>query len=185
VITPNEFKSGVLIKFKDGIYQVLSYSRSRTAQRRARVLAKLRNIETGAQFEESFESEAKFEDVEMERKKAQFLYHDDLGYHFMDTTSFEQFVLTDEQLGGSALYLSDGLEIDVSYVEGKPVSVEPPMFIALEVAETEPNFRGDTATGGGKPAKLTTGLVVTVPFFVKTGDKVKIDTRTNTYVERA
>lgn len=185
MITPNEFKSGVLIKYKDGIYQVLSYSRSRTAQRRARVLARLRNIETGIQFEESFESEAKFEDVMLERKKAQFLYHDDLGYHFMDTTSFEQFVLSDEQLGGSAFYLSDGLEIDVSYVEGKPVSVEPPMFIALEVAETEPNFRGDTATGGGKPAKLATGLVVTVPFFVKTGDKVKIDTRTNTYVERA
>ncbi len=185
MITPNEFKSGVLIKFRDGIYQVLSYSRSRTAQRRARVLAKLRNIKTGVQIEESFESEAKFEDVEMERRKAQFLYHDDVGYHFMDTSSYEQFALSQEQLGDSALYLSDGLEIDVSYLEGQPVSVEPPMFIVLEVAETEPNFRGDTATGGGKPATLTSGLVVSVPFFVKTGDKVKIDTRTNTYVERA
>jgi len=185
LITPNEFKSGVLIKFKDGIYQVLSYSRSRTAQRRARVLAKLRNIKTGVQIEESFESEAKFEEVEMERKQAQFLYHDDLGYHFMDTATYEQFALSPEQLGDSALYLSDGLEIDVSYLEGRPVSIEPPMFIVLEVADTEPNFRGDTATGGGKPAKLTTGLVVTVPFFVKTGDKVKVDTRTNTYVERA
>jgi elongation factor P len=185
MITPNEFKSGVLIKFKDGIYQVLSYSRSRTAQRRARVLAKLRNIKTGVQIEESFESEAKFEEVEMERKKAQYLFHDHVGYHFMDTSSYEQFALTEEQLGDSALYLSDGLEIDVSYMEGKPVSVEPPMFIVLEVMETEPNFRGDTATGGGKPAKLNTGLTVSVPFFVKTGDKVKIDTRTNTYVERA
>jgi elongation factor P len=185
MITPNEFKSGVLIKHKDGIYQVLSYSRSRTAQRRARVLAKLRNVKTGVQIEESFESEAKFEDVEMERKKAQFLYHDHMGYHFMDTSSYEQFALSEEQLGDSALYLSDGLEIDVSYMEGLPVSVEPPMFIVLEVVETEPNFRGDTATGGGKPAKLTTGLVVNVPFFVKTGDKVRVDTRTNTYVERA
>jgi len=185
LITPNEFKSGKLIKFKDGIYQVLSYSRSRTAQRRARVVAKMRNVKTGVQIEESFESEAKFEEVEMERKKAQFLFHDHVGYHFMDTASYEQFALTEEQLGDSALYLSDGLEIDVSYMEGLPVSVEPPMFIVLEVAETEPNFRGDTATGGGKPAKLSTGLVVSVPFFVKTGDKVKIDTRTNTYVERA
>jgi elongation factor P len=185
MITPNEFKSGVLIKFKDGIYQVLSYSRSRTAQRRARVLAKLRNIRTGVQIEESFESEAKFEEVEMERKKAQFLYHDHVGYHFMDTSSYEQFALTEEQLGDSALYLSDGLEIDVSYLEGQPVSVEPPMFIVLDVVETEPNFRGDTATGGGKPARLSTGLTVSVPFFVKTGDKVKVDTRTNTYVERA
>jgi len=185
LITPNEFKSGVLIKFKDGIYQVLSYSRSRTAQRRARVVAKLRNVKTGVQIEESFESEAKFDEVEMERRKAQFHYHDHIGYHFMDNTSYEQFALSEEQLGDSALYLSDGLEIDVSYMDGLPVSVQPPMFIALEVVETEPNFRGDTATGGGKPAKLTTGLVVNVPFFVKTGDKVKIDTRTNTYVERA
>jgi elongation factor P len=185
LITPNEFKSGVLIKFKDGIYQVLSYSRSRTAQRRARVVAKMRNIKTGVQIEESFESEAKFEEVEMERKKAQYLFHDHVGYHFMDTSSYEQFALSEEQLGDSALYLSDGLEIDVSYMEGVPVSVEPPMFVVLEIVETEPNFRGDTATGGGKPAKLTTGLVVNVPFFVKTGDKVKIDTRTNTYVERA
>jgi len=185
LITPNEFKSGVLIKYKDGIYQVLSYSRSRTAQRRARVVAKLRNVKTGVQIEESFESEAKFDEVEQERKKAQFLYHDHVGYHFMDTSTYEQFALTEEQLGDSALYLSDGLEIDVSYMEGQPVSVEPPMFIILEVAETEPNFRGDTATGGGKPARLATGLVVTVPFFVKLGDKVKVDTRTNTYVERA
>jgi elongation factor P len=185
LITPNEFKSGVLIKYKDGIYQVLSYSRSRTAQRRARVVAKLRNVKTGVQIEESFESEAKFDEVERERKKAQFLYHDHMGYHFMDTSTYEQFTLSEDQLGDSALYLSDGLEIDVSYMEGLPVTVEPPMFIVLEVAETEPNFRGDTATGGGKPAKLTTGLTVNVPFFVKTGDKVKIDTRTNTYVERA
>jgi len=185
MITPNEFKSGVLIKYKDGIYQVLSYSRSRTAQRRARVLAKLRNVKTGVQIEESFESEARFEEVEMERKRAQFLYHDDIGYHFMDTVSYEQFALTEEQLGHGALYLSDGLEIDVAYLEGRPVNVEPPMFIVLEVTETEPNFRGDTATGGGKPAKLATGLVVNVPFFVKRGDKVRVDTRTNTYVERA
>jgi elongation factor P len=185
MITPNEFKSGVLIKYKDGIYQVLSYSRSRTAQRRARVVARLRNVKTGVLIEESFESESKFDEVEMERKKAQYLYHDDVGFHFMDMASYEQFALSSDQLGDSALYLSDGLEIDVAYMEGRPVSVEPPMFIVLEVAETEPNFRGDTATGGGKPAKLATGLVVDVPFFVKNGDKVRVDTRTNTYVERA
>jgi elongation factor P len=185
MITPNEFTSGVLIKFKDGIYQILSHSRSRTAQRRARVVAKLRNVRTGVLIEESFESEAKFEEVEQERRKSQYQYHDDMGYHFMDMENYEQFALTKEQLGDTALYLSDGLEIDVAYLEGRPVTIEPPMFIVLEVKETEPNFRGDTATGGGKPARLATGLVVSVPFFVKIGDKVKIDTRTNNYVERA
>ncbi len=185
MITPNEFKTGVLIKFRDGIYQVLSYSRSRTAQRRARVLAKLRNIMTGAQIEESFESETKLEEVEMEKRKSQYMYADDMGYHFMDMNSYEQFALAKDALGDTVYYLTNGLEVDVDYLEGSPVSIEPPMFIVLEVAETDPNFRGDTATGGGKPATLTTGLVVNVPFFVKVGDRVRVDTRTNQYVERA
>jgi len=185
MITPNEFKTGVLIKFRDGVYQVLSYSRSRTAQRRARVVAKLRNIKTGAQLEESFESETKLEEVEMERRKAQYMYADDMGFHFMDARSYEQFALSREALGDNVYYLTNGQEVDVDYLEGSPVSVEPPIFIVLEVTETNPNYRGDTATGGGKPAKLSTGLTVDVPFFVKVGDRVKVDTRTNSYVERA
>lgn len=185
MITPNDFKSGMLIKYRDGIYVVLSHSRSRTAQRRARVVAKIRNIKTGATVEESFESEVKLEEVEMERRKSQYLYADDTGCHFMDVENYEQFVLSRESLGDNVYYLTDGVEIEVSYIEGLPVSVLPPMFVALEVTETEPNFRGDTATGGGKPATLSTGLVVTVPFFVKVGDRVRVDTRTNTYVERA
>jgi elongation factor P len=174
-----------MIKYRDGIYVVLSYSRSRTAQRRARVLAKIRNIKTGATVEESFESEVKLEEVEMERRKSQYLYADDTGCHFMDLESYDQFVLSRDSLGDNIYYLTDGVEIEVSYVEGRPVNIVPPMFVVLEVAETEPNFKGDTATGGGKPATLTTGLVVTVPFFVKVGDRVRVDTRTNTYVERA
>jgi len=185
VITPNEFKTGVLIRFRDGIYQVLSYSRSRTAQRRARVVAKLRNIMTGVQVEESFESETKLEEVEMERRKAQYMYSDDTGYHFMDSASYEQFTLGKDALGDNVYYVTENTEVDVDYLEGKPVSVESPMFVVLEVTETDPDYRGDTATGGGKPAKLSTGLVVNVPFFVKLGDRVKIDTRTNSYVERA
>ncbi len=185
MITPNEFKTGVLIRYRDGIYQVLSYSRSRTAQRRARVLTKLRNIKTGSLIEESFESETKLEQVEMEKRKAQFMYHDDSGYHFMDSSSFEQFALDSEAIGDNVYYLTDGLEVDVNYLEGRPLTVEPPIFVVLEVVETNPDFRGDTATGGGKPARLSTGLTVDVPFFIKTGDRVRVDTRTNTYVERA
>ena len=185
MITPNEFKTGVLIRFRDGIYQVLSYSRSRTAQRRARVVAKLRNIMTGVQVEESFESETKLDEVEMERRKAQYMYSDDMGYHFMDSASYEQFTLSKDALGDNVYYVTENTEVDVDYLEGKPVSVESPMFVVLEVTETDPDYRGDTATGGGKPAKLSTGLVVNVPFFVKLGDRVKVDTRTNSYVERA
>lgn len=185
MVTPNEFRSGMLVKYQDEIFQVLSYSRSRTAQRRARVLAKIRNVKTGAIREESFESEIKLDEIEIERHKGQYMYADDIGYHFMDTQSYDQITLAKDALGDVALYLTDGMELDIGYIEGQPTVVEPPMFVVLEVVETEPNFRGDTATGGGKPAKLATGLVVNVPFFVKTGDKVRIDTRTNTYVERA
>jgi len=185
LITPNEFRSGVLIRYNGEVFQVLSYSRSRTAQRRARVVAKIRNIKTGSTVEESFESELKLEDVQMEKRKGQYLYADDLGCHFMDMGTYDQFVIPRDAMGDAVYYLTDGCEVDVEYLEDRPIGIEAPMFVVLPVAETEPNFRGDTATGGGKPARLSTGLVVDVPFFVKNGDKVKVDTRTNTYVERA
>lgn len=185
MITPNDFKSGTLIKYKDGIYEVLSYQRQRTAQRRARVVAKLRNIRTGSQLEESFESEVKLEEAEYERRRSQYMYADDVGFHFMDLSTYEQFALDRDAVGDKKYYLSDNCEADVVYIEGRPTTFEPPMFVVLEVADTEPNFKGDTASGGGKPATLSTGLVVTVPFFVRLGDKVRVDTRTNGYVERA
>lgn len=185
MITPNEFRTGTLIKWKDGVYEVLSYQRTRTAQRRARVLARIRNIETGAQIDESFESEVKLEPAEMERRRSQYMYADDLGFHFMDLSTYDQFALGANVIGDRKYYLTEGLEIEVVYVEGKPVTVEPPMFMVMEIAETAPDFRGDTATGGGKPATTTTGLTLTVPFFLKVGDKVRVDTRDNSYVERA
>lgn len=185
MITPNEFRPGSMIKWKDAIFEVISYSRSRTAQRRARVLAKIRNISTGAQHEESFESEVKLEEAEVVRRKSQFMYADDMGFHFMDMENYEQFALPADAVGDKKLYLTEGVEIDIVYVEGRPSAIQPPIFMVIEVTETEPNFKGDTATGGGKPATLSTGLVVTVPFFVKVGDKIKVDTRENSYVERA
>ncbi|MGQ9707388.1 MAG: elongation factor P [bacterium] len=185
MVTPNDFYAGLLIKYNNEIYEVISYSRTRTAQRRARVLARIRNIRTGAIVEESFESEIKLETVEIERRKGQFLYADDLGYHFMDLESYDQFAIKRELLGEKVFYITEGLEVAVGYIEGVPMVIEPPMFVTLEVVETEPNYRGDTATGGGKPARLSTGLIVDVPFFIKPGDRVKVDTRTNTYVERA
>jgi len=184
MITPNDFRTGTLIKWKDGVYEVLSCSRMRTAQRRARVLARIRNVETGAQVEESFESEVKIEEAAFERRLSQFMYADDLGYHFMDMETYDQFALSTKTIGDKAVYLVDHLELDVVYIEGRPANIQLPMFLEMEVTETEPDFRGDTATGSGKPATLSTGLVVTVPFFVKTGDRVKVDTRSKSYVER-
>ncbi len=184
MVTPNDFRTGLLIKYHDEIYEVMSYSRTRTAQRRARVLTRLRNLRTGAIIEESFESEIKLETVEMEQHRGQFLYEDQTGFHFMDLENYEQFVLPKEALGEKVYYLTEGLEVEIGYIEDVPLLITPPMFIVLEVVETEPDYRGDTATGGGKPARLSTGLVVDVPFFIRVGDRVKIDTRTNTYVAR-
>jgi elongation factor P len=113
------------------------------------------------------------------------MYADYSGFHFMDLEHYDQFVLSPELIGDKKMYLTENLEIDVVYVEGKPTDIELPMFLPIEVVETDPDYRGDTATGSGKRARLKTGMVLNVPFFVKIGDKVKVDTRTNTYVERA
>jgi len=185
MITPNDFKNGTLIKYKGEVWSVLSYIRARTAQRRARVLTKIRNIKTGALLEESFESETKLEEAEREQRKSQYMYRDDMGYHFMDLDHYDQLTLAEDLIGDAKYYLTENLEIDMVYVEGRPAGVHLPMFVTVEIAETEPNYRGDTATGGGKRAVVSTGLAITVPFFIKVGDKVKVDTRTNTYVERA
>ncbi len=184
MITPNDFRAGTLIKYKGEVYEVLSYSRMRTAQRRARVVAKIRNIRTRTLIEESFESEERLEQAEVERRKSQYMYADDMGFHFMDMETYDQFALSRETVGDKKFYLVENIETSILYVEGKPTNIEPPMFLKIEVVETEPDYKGDTASGGGKPARLSTGLKVTVPFFVKVGDKVRIDTRTNTYVER-
>ncbi len=185
MITPNEFRNGSLIRYNGEVYVVLSYSRTRTAQRRARVLARIKNVRTGAVIEESFESEMKLEEAEREERKCQYMYRDELGYHFMDLQTYDQFTLSPEIVSERSLLLTENEEVTIIYVDGQPVDVQPPMFVTLEVVDTPPEYRGDTATGGGKPAKLSTGLVVDVPFFIKVGDKIKVDTRTNTYVERA
>ncbi|MFO7676197.1 MAG: elongation factor P [bacterium] len=185
MITPNEFRAGSLIRYRDGIYEVLSYQRSRTAQRRARVQARIRNIDTGAQIDESFESELKLEEADLERRKSQFMYADDVGYHFMDLVTYDQFALPVDVIGDKKYYLTDNCEVEVVYIDGAPRTFQVPIFVVLEITETVPDYKGDTASGGGKPATTATGLVVTVPFFVKVGDRIKVDTRENSYVERA
>jgi elongation factor P len=184
MITPNDFKSGQLIKYKDSIWEIVSYQRIRTAQRRASVRAKIRDIFTGAVLEENFDSWTTFEQPDVERRRSQFLYHSDNEYHFMDLESYDQFVVTGDVLGDRRFYLTDNLDLSVLYLDGKPLTVEVPTFVELKVTETSPDYAGDTATGGGKRATLVTGLKVNVPFFVAEGETVRIDTRDNSYVER-
>jgi elongation factor P len=184
MITPNDFKSGYLIKYKDSIWEVLSYQRIKNAQRRAFVRVKLRNLFTGAALEENFDSWTNFEQPDIERRRSQYSYHDGDDYHFMDLETYDQFSFSAETLGDRRYYLTENLELFIISLDGKPVTVEVPTFVDLKVTETGPDYTGDTATGGGKPATLETGLKVNVPFFITQGETVRIDTRENSYVER-
>jgi elongation factor P len=184
MITPNDFRTGLLVRFKNDIYEIVEYQRVKIAQRRAFVRTKFKNLMTGRTIEESLSSDEKFEDLQVERKKCQYSYNDGDYYHFMETEHYEQLQLPKDILGDKVMYLTENLMVEVLYIDGHPLTLDIPTFVVLTIVETEPDYKGDTATGGGKPAKLETGLVVSVPFFVAVGNKIRIDTRTNTYVER-
>ncbi len=184
MITPNDFRTGLLVRYRDDIWEIVEYQRVKIAQRRAFVRTKFRHLLTGRVIEENLSSEEKLDELEVERRKCQYLYNDGEHFHFMELEHYDQFVLSKDILGEKIFYLTENIIVDVLYIDGKPLTMEVPNFVELTVVETEPDYKGDTATGGGKPAKLETGLMISVPFFIKVGDKIRIDTRTNTYVER-
>lgn len=184
MITPNDFRFGTIVRLEGEVYEVVGFQHIKIAQRRAFVKTKLKNLLTGRVIEKNLDSEEPIEGLEVERRKGQFLYREEDSYYFMDLETYETLHLTKENLGDKVYYLKENLAVNLLFIEGKFMEIELPFFVELRVAETEPDFRGDTASGGGKPAKLETGLVINVPYFVVTGDIVKIDTRSNTYIER-
>jgi elongation factor P len=184
MITPNDFHSGLLVRFRNDVWEVVEYERVKIAQRRAFVRTRFKHLMSGRVVEENLSSDEKFEEIEVERRRCQYLYNDGEHYHFMDLAHYDQFALSKDILGDKVNYITENLEVNILYIDGKPLTMEVPTFVDLTVTETSPDFKGDTATGGGKPATLETGLVVSVPYFISVGTKIKIDTRTNTYVER-
>jgi len=148
------------------------------------VRTKLKNVRTGAVVDKTFRAGEKFDLAHLEHKKMQYLYNDDAGWHFMDNDSYEQLALAKEQLGDVMKYVKENMDVDMLLYQGAPIGMEPPMHVELEVTQAEPGVKGDTATGGTKPATLETGAVIQVPLFVNIGDRVKIDTRTDTYITR-
>ena len=145
---------------------------------------KLRNMMTGAVLDRTFKSGEKLDKADTEEREMQFLYREGEQLVFMDNQTYDQMRLTEDMLGENVYYLLDNMNIDVMLFEGRPIGVTPPTFVELEVTETEPGFKGDTSSNTTKPATLETGLTVNVPLFVNAGDKLKIDTRTASYVER-
>lgn len=184
MITAGDFKKGTKIEYKGEPYEVIEFQHVKMQQRAPIVRTKIKNLKTGRVLEENFPAGDKFEIAKLEEKEMQYLYSDGDNYYYMDMETFEQIPLTSAQLGDAKKFIKENMTVKILYHKGEPIAVEPPMFVELTVVETEPSFKGDTASGGSKPAKLETGAVVKVPFHIQVGDVLKIDTRTSEYVEK-
>lgn len=185
MIATTDFRKGAKILFRDEPYMVLDYMHVKPGKGGAFVKTKMKNMITGLIHEETFRSGEKFPDPGLEYREMQYLYEDGGLYNFMDQESFEQVAFDKEQISEALDYLKEQTTFNIMYFKSRPIAVTPPMFMELEVRETPPGVKGDTAQGAGsKPATLETGLVVQVPLFVNEGDKVKVDTRDGKYIER-
>jgi elongation factor P len=185
VVSTSEFKGGLIIKYENALVEIIEWQLVKMQQRQPIVRTKMRNIRTGAMLEQAFRSGDKFEDVYIEDKPIQYLYHDDHNYHFMDSTSYNEVVVSATLLGDKVKFMKENSEVTGRYSDEELISVELPASVTLKVTETEPGVRGDTAKSGGKPAKVETGATIKVPLFVNQGDSVRVDTRTGQYLERA
>ena len=185
MISTGELKKGVTIELDGQLLLLLEWEHMKMGRGSAQVRLKLRNLRTGSITDRTFQAGEKFPRATLDRHRVQFQYEDGDGYHFMDMDSFDQIMLTAEQLGDTRHYLKDSIELDMLTFGEEPISVEAPITVDLKVVFTEPGLRGDTATASNKPAQLETGLSINVPLFVKTGDVVRVDTRTGEYLERA
>ncbi len=184
MISTNEFRRGSKIEYKGEPYEVLEFQHVKMQQRAPIVRTKIKNLKTGRVIDETFSAGQKFETPALEEKEMQFLYNQEALFYFMDTETYEQIPLREEQLGDARKFIKEEMVVKILYYKGEPIAVEPPIFVELKVVETEPAFKGDTASGGSKPARLETGAVVKVPFHIAEGDIIRIDTRTSEYIER-
>ncbi|EGO64244.1 elongation factor P [Acetonema longum] len=185
MISTNDFRTGVTIEMDGDVWQVVDFQHVKPGKGAAFVRAKMKNARTGAVVERTFNAGEKLPKAHVDRREMQFLYLSDDMYHFMDNENYEQIALTEEQLGDTRQFLKENMNIGVMLFQGSIMGVELPYSVELRVVETDPGIRGDTATGGTKPAKLETGYVVKVPLFIEVGDVLRIDTRSGDYVERA
>ena len=185
MISTSQFKSGVIIKYNNELCEIIEFQLVKMQQRQPIVRTKLRNIKTGSVLEQAFRSGDKFEDVFLEDRPIQYLYNDGAKFHFMDNESYHEIVVNRQLLGDKVDFLQENSEAIGRFSGEELISIELPASVTLAITETEPGIRGDTAKSGTKPAKVETGAVIKVPLFVNTGDKVRVDTRTGLYLERA
>ncbi len=184
MISAGDLRPGNTVERNGELLQVLDFAHVKMGRGTAIVRAKFKNVNTGAVTEETFRPEEKFGRARIERTPAQYLYKDGDNFVVMDSSTYDQFPLSPDTVGDAAQWLRENDELFLLQYDGKVLGVELPITAELEVTYTEPGFKGDTATGGTKPATVETGVTVDVPLFVSTGDRIKVDTRTGRYIER-
>ena len=184
MISAGDFRNGITIEMDNNIYQIIEFQHVKPGKGAAFVRTKLKNIKSGGVVEKTFRPTEKCPQARIDRKDMQYLYEDGDLYYFMDVNTFEQVALNAETIGDALKFVKENEMCKVCSHNGSVFSVEPPLFVELEITETEPGFKGDTATGASKPAVVETGATVYVPLFVNQGDKIKIDTRTGEYLSR-
>ena len=185
MISAGDFRNGVTVEIDGNVCQIVEFQHVKPGKGAAFVRTKYKNIITGSVLEKSFRPTEKFPTARIERVDMQYLYSDGGLYYFMNVETFDQVGLTEEQVGDSLKFVKENEMVKICSHNGNVFAVEAPLFVELEITDTEPGFKGDTATGATKPATLETGAQINVPLFVNQGDRVKIDTRTGEYLSRA
>jgi elongation factor P len=184
LISTNEFRKGAKIEYKGEPFEIIDFQHVKMGRGGAIVRTKLKSLRTGSVLEDTFRSGEKFESPHLDERSMQYLYAEGDHHYFMDTETFEQIPLSTSQLGDTKKFLKENTVVKILKYREEPLTVEVPTFVELVVAQTDPGFKGDTASGGSKPATLETGAVVRVPFHINTGDVIRVDTRTSEYIER-
>ena len=185
MISATDFRKGLRILIDGEPFVVVDFSHAKMGRGRPHTKVKVKHLITGAVLEKNYLSSENFELPDLENRKMQYLYNDADGYHFMDSKTYDQVALSADSLGDSRLYLKENDEYLILFFEGKAISLDMASSVVLEVVETEPGVKGDSVTNIQKAAKMETGLEIKVPLFIKEGDRIKIDTRTGEYIERA
>ena len=184
MIDAGELRRGWVLRIDGALCQIIDFQHQKIGRGSANVRLRMRDVRSGSTTDRSFQASKRFERVILDTHKVQYLYRDASGFHFMDMDTYEDMTLSEDAVGEAAQYLTDGLDLEITAFEGAALGVELPINVDIEVVETEPGIRGDTATGATKMAKVATGLEVQVPLFVATGDVLRIDTRSGEYQTR-
>jgi elongation factor P len=185
MIDTGDLRKGLTIEIDGNLYSIVDWEHNKTGRGGAKVKLKLRDVRAGHTIEQTYDAGARFTRARVERQPAQYLYEDGGLYYFMNTESYEQIAIGRDRIGDAINYLRENDDCSVLTYGEEAISIELPAAVILGIVETDPGFKGDTAQGGTKPARLETGLTVNVPLFFNTGDKVKVDTRSGAYLERA